>query len=273
MGAADGDFGDYVVDRELGRGGHATVYRAHRPADPQRAVALKVLDARHRTPAEQTRLDREFDFAHALAHPHIVTVYDRGSHWLAMQFIDGGKSTRLHSLDDQLSALAQIADALDYVHRSGIVHCDVKPANILVAADFPPGGAVLTDFGTAHAVVENVRNRQKHREVSLPYVSPEVLLGKSPTAASDEYALACTATELLTGTTPFPPRSAEDLVDAHLHRPPPTMSREFGWLPRAFDTVLSRAIAKIPAARYGSCTEFVEQLSRVMASAAPSSKR
>lgn len=269
MSAADGGFGDYVVDRTAGRGGHATVYRAHRAGQPQRPVALKVLDENHRTPAEQTRLDREFGFAHAFEHPSIITVHDHGRYWLAMQFIDGGKATRLRTIDDRLRALAQIADALDCIHRSGVVHGDVKPANILLAADSAHGGAVLTDFGVAHAVVEDVWQRHRNPEVSLPYAAPEVLLGKAPSAASDQYALACTAAELLTGTPPFHPQSAAELVEAHLHRPPPAMSREFGWLPRAFDTVLGRALAKVPAERYGSCTEFVEQLARVLTSASP----
>lgn len=266
MGEAASDVGEYTVERELGRGGHATVYRAHRTADPRRVVALKVLDEQHRTPLERARLAREFDFAHDLDHPSIVTVYERGESWFAMQFIDGGKSTRLATLDDRLAALAQIADALDYVHRRGIVHCDVKPANILAPTDFPHERAVLTDFGVAHAVVEDVWSRPQHPEVSLPYAAPEVLVGKSPAAATDEYALACTAAELITGTPPFAPDSAAALVEAHLHRPPPAMSREFDWLPRAFDAVLGRAIAKLPQARYESCTEFVAQLTRALRS-------
>lgn len=271
MDDAASAIGGYVIDREVGHGGHAAVYQAHRVADPQRTIALKVLDEQHRTPVERAQLAREFAFADRLDHPHIVAVYEHGKFWLAMQFVDGGKSTRLQTLDDRLTALAQIADALDYVHRSGVVHCDVKPANILVAADFPRHGAVLTDFGVAHAVVEDVWSRPQHPEVSLPYAAPEVLLGKSPTAASDEYALACTAAELLTGSTPFTPESAATLVDAHLHHPPPAMSRDIDWLPRAFDSVLSRAMAKIPQARYGSCTELVEQLCRVLASVSPES--
>ncbi|HYB37228.1 MAG TPA: protein kinase [Mycobacterium sp.] len=117
-------------------------------------IALKVLGENHRTPSERARLDREFDFADRLDHPHIVTVYDRGPYWLAMQFVDGGKSTRLQRLDDRLTALAQISDALDYAHRCGIVDCDVKPANILVFKDFSRLDAVLIDFGVAHAVVD-----------------------------------------------------------------------------------------------------------------------
>ncbi|MBS9535517.1 serine/threonine protein kinase [Mycobacterium sp. M1] len=263
MGAAGGEFGGYLIDHEVGRGGHAVVYRAQHGADG-RPVALKVLDERHRTPVEQARLDREFEFAREVDHPNVVTMYDRGEYWLAMQYVDGGKSTRLRSLDDQLTVLAQIADALDCTHHRGIVHCDVKPANILVPADFPTTGAVLVDFGVAHAVVEDVGRHQQDPQVSLPYAAPEVLLGRAPSAASDEYALACTAVELFTGTTPFTEANAAEMVDAQLHRAPPALSREFDWLPKAFDVVLGRAIAKIPEVRYRSCTELVENLRRVL---------
>lgn len=271
MGEAGIDFGGYVIDHEVGRGGHAAVYRAHDSrlrADQAPPVALKVLDETHRTPAEQARLNREFEFARVLDHPHIVTVYRHGPCWLAMQFVDGGNSTRLQALPDQLSALAQIADALDHAHHSGIVHSDVKPANILIPADFPHAGAVLTDFGSAHAVVEDVWNRPRkagNAEVSLPYTAPEILCGKAPSAATDEYALACTAVELLTGAPPFPASSAAELVDAHLRRLPPPVSATLGPVLRAVDVVVERAMAKFPARRYESCTEFVDELSRALA--------
>lgn len=264
VAGAGGDFatlGGYVVEREVGRGGHATVYRAHHLSEPQRAVALKVLDERHRTAAEQARLDREYEFARRLPHPHVVTMYERGPYWLAMQLVDGGKATRLQTIDERLNTLAQIADALDFAHRNGIVHSDVKPANILVAAD---AGAVLVDFGVAHAVVEDVGRRQKDPEVSLPYTAPEVLVGHAPSAASDEYALACTAVELLTGTPPFDADTAAELVDAHLHRIPPAISRDVDWLPRTFDTVLGRGMAKIPEKRYRTCTELIENIARAL---------
>ncbi len=260
-------FGSYVVEQALGRGGSATVYRARHASGRQRVVALKILDEARRTPAQQARLDREFEFAHRLDHPHVVTVYERGPGWLAMQFVDGGNSTRLLTLDDRLAALGQIADALDYAHRHGIVHCDVKPANILVGSDFSAAGAVLIDFGVAHAVVEDVGRRQKRPLVSLPYTAPEVLRGQAPSAAADEYALACTAVELLTGAPPFAADNAAELVDAHLRRMPPRVSRIFDSVPRAFDTVLDRAMAKMPRRRYPSCTDFVAEVTRVLRAA------
>ncbi|MDT0440924.1 protein kinase domain-containing protein, partial [Streptomyces doudnae] len=129
--------------------------------DPDGAtVALKVLDDQHRQPAHLARLQREFDFARQLAHPNVVTVYASGPGWLAMEFLGGGTVNNLPDIPDRLSALTQIAGALDLAHRRGIVHCDVKPANILV--DHPFSRAVLIDFGVAHSMAEDVAARLAH---------------------------------------------------------------------------------------------------------------
>jgi serine/threonine-protein kinase len=269
MNAAGVHYGGYLIESEVGHGGHARVYRAHHRSSPGTPVALKVLDEAHRSAAEQARLDREFAFASALAHPNIVTVYRHGPFWLAMQYVDGGKVTGLRTAPDRLAALAQVAAALDYAHRAGVVHSDVKPANILIHADCGRSGAVLTDFGVAHAVVDDVGHRPRqpgNPEVSLPYTAPEILQGKAPTAATDEYALACTAVELLTGAPPFPADSAADLAEAHLRLLPPPLSDTLGPAARAADVVVQRALAKYPARRYESCTDFVAELARALLS-------
>lgn len=252
----------YVIEDVLGHGGSATVYRVR--GDAHRAVALKVLDDDHRGPAETMRLQREFDFAQRLSHPHVVSVYRRGEAWLTMQLVDGGTAMSLTEPGDRLTAMAQIADALDYVHRCGIVHCDVKPSNVLVHKSFSDGGAVLTDFGVAHAVAEDNRTRPQPLIASLPYLAPEMLRGRPPAAATDEYALACTVVELVTGAPPFAAATPADLADAHLHDPPPYPSRTHQWLPRAFDGVIGKAMAKDPELRYPSCSEFVAAVSRVL---------
>ena len=257
------DFAGYVIDAMLGRGGYAAVYRAHRPADPNRGVALKVLDEHHRRDDQTARLRREFDFARQLHHTHIVTVYDNGVGWLTMEVIDGGTSSMLEGERNRLtvlSMLAQIADALDYTHRCGIVHCDVKPSNILVSQDF--SRAVLIDFGVAFAVSETAGWHATHIEASLPYTAPELLHGRPPSALTDQYALACTAVELLLGAPPYSKADTwMELVDAHLNRPVPSFSRKIAWVPRTFDSWLHRALAKIPDSRYDSCTELIEHLS------------
>ena len=159
------------------------MYRAHRAASPNRAVALKVLDGHHRREDQTARLRREFEFAHQLHHPHVVTVYEYGLGWLTMELLDGGTVTTLVEKGDRLAALAQIGDALDYAHRCGIVHCDVKPSNILVSQDF--SRAVLIDFGVAHAVAETFWRRPTHLEASLPYTAPELLHGRPPSSRTD----------------------------------------------------------------------------------------
>jgi serine/threonine protein kinase len=257
-------FEGYVVDAPLGHGGYATVFRAHDAAAPDLAVALKILDELHREPAQIAQLQREFDFAHRLDHPHIIKVYERGPGWLAMELVEGGIATKLQGLPDRLAALAQIAGALDYAHQLGIVHCDVKPSNILVSLPFSVRGAVLIDFGVAHAVAEDVGRRPSHIEASLPYSAPELLHGHAPSAATDEYAMACTAFELITGSTPFTATTSMGLIDEHLHAQPPKLSRKIDWLPHAFDSIMSKALAKAADSRYESCSEFITLIIRVL---------
>src|SRR6185295_12665524 len=134
--------------------------------------------------------------------------------------------------------------ALDHAHQRGIVHCDVKPSNILVSLPFSIHGAVLIDFGVAHAVAEEVGHR--------------------PSAATDEYALACTAFELNTGSTPFTATTPMGLIDQQLHSPPPKLSRRVAWLPHAFDSIMSKALAKSPDSRYESCSEFISLITRAL---------
>jgi serine/threonine-protein kinase len=181
-----------------------------------------------------------------------------------MELVEGGTATRLKRLADRLAALVQIAGALDYAHQLGIVHCDVKPSNILVSLPFAVHGAVLTDFGVAHAVAEDVGRKPAHIEASLPYSAPELLYGHAPTAETDEYALACTAFELITGSPPFTATTSMGLVDEHLHSPPPKLSRKVDWVPHAFDSIMSKALAKGPDSRYESCAELIALIARAL---------
>jgi eukaryotic-like serine/threonine-protein kinase len=262
--APDDRFAAYVIDEAVGHGGSATVYRAHHVSEPNRAVALKVLDDRHRQTAQFDRIRREFDFAGRLRHPHVVTVYECGTAWLAMELVDGGLVTNLDTMTDRLTALAQIADALDHAHRRGIVHCDVKPSNVLVRQDFSSGGGVLIDFGVAHSLAQDAHHRPTHVEASLPYAAPELLRGRAPSAASDEYALACTAVELLTGRVPYAPTTTMDLIDAHLNRPVPRFAGRVAGMTHAFDSVLAKAMAKDPDHRYTACAELIRMMTRAL---------
>ena len=260
----EGRFEDYVVDAVAGHGGFSTVYRAHEATRPDHVVALKVLDARHHQPAQLAKLQREFAFAKKVDHPHVVTMFECGPDWLTMEYIGGGTASRLTNLRDRLIALAEVASALDHAHQVGIVHCDVKPANILVCEVFSRRGAVLIDFGVAHSIAEAAHHRPTHIEASLPYTAPELLRGRTPTAAVDEYALACTAVELLTGSPPFKATTSIALIDDHLNSPVPRYSRQIDWIPHAFDSILAKAMAKDPDLRYPTCTEFVALITRAL---------
>lgn len=274
----------YTAEKVVGTGGSAVVYLAHDPDGV--AVALKVLDDEHRRPAQLARLQREFDFARRLSHPNIVTVYAAGPGWLAMELL-GATASTLTGTSERLSTLTQIAGALDYAHRQGIVHCDVKPANILV--DQPFSRAVLIDFGVAHSMAQDVAARlaqdrsarmsldparritrqvfQPHPNIqaSLPYSAPELLVGRTPSAATDQYALACTAVELLTGAPPFTADTAVALIDQQLYSRPPRISQRCNWIPHAADSIIAKAMAKEPDRRHDSCTEFVRLVSEALA--------
>jgi serine/threonine-protein kinase len=163
---------DFIIEGVIGRGGYAAVYRAHHAARPELVVALKVLDENHRGPVELERLQKEFAFARQLDHPHVVTVYECGRHWLAMELLSGGSVADAPSLSVRLTALEQIADALDYAHRTGVVHCDVKPSNILLSADFDRFGAKLIDFGVARSADAEPAARTTHLAGTLPYAAP-----------------------------------------------------------------------------------------------------
>lgn len=276
----------YTAMKVVGSGGSAVVYLAR---DPDGAtVALKVLDEQHRQPAHLARLQREFDFARQLTHPHIVTVYAAGPGWLAMEFLEGGTVNTLPGIPERLTALTQIAGALDLAHRRGIVHCDVKPANILV--DQPFSRAVLIDFGVAHSMAEDVAARLAHDrsgrmsldparritrqarqphpniQASLPYSAPELLVGRTPSAATDQYALACTTVELLTGSPPFTAETAIALIDHQLYSRPPRISQRCSWIPHAVDSIIAKAMAKEPDRRHDSCSEFASLINGVIGS-------
>ncbi len=257
-------FEGYVVDAMVGRGGSATVYRAHEASPPGRTVALKILSEHRDGPAELTKLRREFDFAHRLRHPHIIETFTIGRGWLAMAFVDGGTVKNLPTIPNRIAALAQIADALDFIHAEGVVHCDVKPTNILIAQDFYRSGAALVDFGNARETGEGALPHTALITASLPYAPPELLTGEKVSPATDEYALACTAVELITGSPPFTAATAGHLIDAQLHAAPPRTSRHIDWLPTAFDSVLAKAMAKDPARRYRSCAELIALITRIV---------
>lgn len=260
------EFHGYVVGSLAGRGGTAQVYLAHR-VDDEFEVALKVLEPRHRNPENIDRLHREFDLAQRFSHPRIVTVFERGQDWLTMEALTGGSAKDLVGTNQswiiplKLTLLQQIAGALDYIHDEQVVHCDVKPSNIMRTRS---GSAVLTDFGIAQELAHADGPRRPVVQTSLPYAAPEVLRGQPVTAATDQYALACTAVELFDGKPPFTARTMLKLADMHLNAAPWPISYRHKYIPRAFDSIVAKAMSKDPLSRYPTCTEFITLLTHAM---------
>ncbi len=262
--------GNYEVIRGLGAGGQGMVYLA-RHVTLDRLDAVKVLQAHLAgDPEARQRFEQEAVGAARLHHPHIAGVHDAGqatdgSWYVAMQYVDGPSLDRLipsHGLSLQrtVGLIGAIADALDAAHAHGLVHRDVKPANVMVAAaGTATEHAYLVDFGIAKLVGGREGRGSGRVMGSYGYIAPERIEGGGD-ARSDQYALACTAFHCLTGAVPFPGTNEAAAITAHLHAPPPPATSRRGDLPKAVDAVLARGMAKDPAARYPSCTAFATAL-------------
>ncbi|MBF6456605.1 serine/threonine-protein kinase [Nocardia cyriacigeorgica] len=272
-------FAGYTIDRQLGRGGMGAVYLARHPRLPRR-IALKLLNEELFSDKElRARFEREADLVAQLDHPNIVTVYDRGADdgrlWISMQYVDGVDAA---TVDPQIlpparavQIVAETAKALDFAHSRGVLHRDVKPANILLAN----GGngqerVFLTDFGIARIAGEANRLTQTGTfTATLAYASPEQLTGADMDGRSDQYSLACTLYWLLAGNAPFESTHPATVIQGHLQRQPPPVSTARAGLPPALDAVLARAMAKRPADRFASCSEFAETARRALSGETP----
>lgn len=259
----------YRVLEILGRGGMGTVFKVQHPRLP-RADALKLLDPLlSGDPQFRARFARESDLAAPLNHRNIVSVYDRGVSdgqlWCAMEYVSGTDAARLVQNGPAHPALAVriitgAAAGLDYAHRRGLLHRDVKPANILVAPGHDPlvpEAVKLTDFGIARAAdAASSLTADGQRLGTLRYCSPEQIEGRPLDNTADVYALGCTLHELLTGTAPFDSPTQQSLMYAHLTADPPRPSAGNPAVPTAMDRVIATAMAKRPADRYQSCGEL-----------------
>ncbi|WP_416563353.1 protein kinase domain-containing protein [Nocardia testacea] len=275
---ANGDvFAGYVIDRQLGRGGMGSVYLAKHPRLP-RMTALKLLNREMFFDKEvRARFEREADLVARLDHPNIVTVYDRGLEdeqlWISMQYIDGIDAA---SVDPQklpperaVQIIAETASALDYAHGMGVMHRDVKPANILLARSTGGRGerVYLTDFGIARLRDDTGHLTQTGTfTATLAYASPEQLTGADLDHRSDQYSLACSLYWLLTGSGPFTSTNPAGVIQGHLQSPPPSLSAARPELPPSLDAVLAKAMAKRPDDRFTSCTEFAEAAKQALTS-------
>ncbi len=272
-------FAGYSILRPLGSGGMADVYLAKHPRLPRRD-ALKVL-AKGMTADDEfrERFNREADLAATLFHPHIVAVHDRGEFegqlWIAMDYVEGTDAARLvkehyrngMSEHDVCAIIEAVAGALDYAHVRGMLHRDVKPANILLThPEDDERRILLADFGVARQLSDISGITETNVAVgTVAYAAPEQLVGLNIDGRADQYALAATAFHLLTGVPPYRHSNPVAVIGQHLHAAPPRLSDHRPDLAR-LDDVFFKALAKDPADRFDRCRDFAaafnDQVSR-----------
>jgi serine/threonine protein kinase len=266
--AAGTEVAGYRIVGEAGSGGMGVVYRAEETALGGRPVALKLLPpALAGDPDFRARFLREMRVAAAIDHPNIVPIYrageDRGLLYLAMRYVHASDLRRVLEAEGRLgpgralTVLDQVARALDAAHARGLVHRDVKPANILLAPpviDGDPEHVYLVDFGLARSESDDRSVGGGGSFLGTPrYASPEQAAGRPVDGRSDGYALGCVLYECLTGQPPFPGGSGEALLLAHLEAPPPSITALRPDLPPAIDQAIARALAKSPDDRFPTC--------------------
>ncbi len=262
----------YREPRLLARGGMGDVYVAH-DSELDRDVAVKVLAARYAEDTDRRRRFRREALAAARlsGNPHIVTIFDvaevEGRPLIVMELLPGGSleqrvTGRLPCPPDQaLDWLEEAAAALDAAHAAGVVHRDVKPGNLLLD---DLGHVKVADFGIASAAGMDSFTQTGTILGTAGYLAPEQALGERAGAASDRYALAVVAWELLAGRRPFQAETATVEAAAHAHAPVPPITQTKPDLPRAFDGIFARALAKDPAKRQLTAAELVGDLRRAL---------
>jgi serine/threonine protein kinase len=258
----------YQLLERLGSGGMAEVYRA-RDLMLERSVAIKVLRADYSSDKEfQERFRQEARAAANLSHPNIVTVHDfgldNGQLFIVMEHIPGTdlksllrKRGRL-SVDEAIPLMVQACAGIGYAHRAGLVHCDVKPHNLLIT---PDRRLKVTDFGIARAL-STIHPGDRDDVVwgSPQYFSPEQARGQAPSPASDVYSLGVMLYEMLTGTLPFTATTAEELARMHIHSRPHPLSEYLPDIPPMLEQIEAKILSKEPSARYRTA----DQLGRVL---------
>lgn len=258
----------YQLEERLGTGGMAVVYRA-RDLMLERPVAIKILRENFSDdPDFRERFRQEARSAANLSHPNIVTVHDfgldSGRLFIVMEHVPGTdlktilqRRGRL-SLDDTIELMVQACAGVGYAHRAGLVHCDIKPHNMLIS---PDKRLKVTDFGIARALA-TIHPEEKAEIVwgSPQYFSPEQAAGEAPSPASDVYSLGVVLYEMLTGQLPFNGSTAADLIRLHREAPPPPPRSYNPQIPEALEKIIFKVLSKEPASRYRTA----DQLGRVL---------
>jgi eukaryotic-like serine/threonine-protein kinase len=265
--------GRYRVVRKLGTGGMASVYLAE-DQELGRRVAIKLLDERHAQDEQFVeRFRREAENAAGLSHPNVVSIYDRGeadgTYYIAMEYLEGKTLKELlvsrgpTPVRVAIDYTRQILSALDFAHRNGIVHRDIKPHNVVVA---PDGRLKVTDFGIARSGSSQMTEAGSIIGTAQ-YLSPEQAQGKPVHPSSDLYSVGVVLYEMLTGTVPFTGDTALEIAMKHLNAVPQPPSEKrppgTGEVPHELDLVVLRALAKDPEDRYRTAREMDADLGRV----------
>ena len=264
----------YRIERELGAGGMATVYLAE-DLKHHRKVAIKVLKPELAAVLGAERFLREITTTAALQHPHILTLFDSGIAdgflYYVMPYVQGetlrDKLSRENQLgiDEAVRITREVAEALDYAHRHGVIHRDIKPENILL----DDGHAILADFGIARAVSAAGADRLTSTGLGIgtpAYMSPEQTTGSGTLdGRSDIYALGCLLYEMLAGSPPFSGSTAQALMARHAFEPVPSLQTVRNTVPARLERVVLKALAKVPADRQDTARQLADDLATAVA--------
>jgi hypothetical protein len=265
--SAGDEFAGYRIERQLGRGGMGVLYLAIEPG-LERRVALKLIAPE--AAADEVfarRFAEESRIAASIEHPNVVPIYAAGEEggvpFIAMRYVSGSDLGRRLAREGRLepavaaALIAQVGNGLDAIHAAGLIHRDVKPANVLLSETGGEDHAYITDFGVARNVATESGLTQTGRFVgTLDYVAPEQISGGTVDARADVYALGCLLFKLLTGEVPFPREGEAARLYAHLNDPPPAPSLHATAVPMALDDVVIRAMSKEPGDRQPSAGDL-----------------
>jgi serine/threonine-protein kinase len=264
--------GRYQVESEIGRGGNARIFLAR--DSEGRPVALKILHPELLVSVAADRFLREIKLASQLSHPHIARLLDSGERdWLVyyvMDFVDGQTlrerldTSRQLSIAETLRIASDLLDALDHAHRQGIIHRDVKPANVVLSAH----GAVLLDFGIARAVIASGTDQLTRSGIAVgtsTYMSPEQITATTDIDhRCDLYSVGCVLYECLAGQAPYVHRNEAVVLQLHLTQPPPDVRSIRSDVPLELARGISKAMAKEPSNRWPSAQAMREALATVL---------